>query len=173
MLGRLSKLRKNSEGATAIEFAMVAPVLFLMIFGIVECGLLMTTQSALEGAASHAAREYKAASRSTNASGAGVSTIRNIIIRYASGLVTAGRLRVIMTPLGSFGSAGMPDGSTVNSSSGSTGTNSQVVQYRVYYDYKVYTPFLANIIGDSRGMVPLMASTVVRNEPTIGAGNGI
>jgi Flp pilus assembly protein TadG len=174
MLRKLCRLRKNQEGATAIEFAMVAPVLFMMIFGVIDCGLLLTTQSALEGATSSAAREYKALSRSTNATGASAGTIRNMVIQYGGGLVEAGRTRVVMQRLNSgFGNAGMPDGESVTGSAGQTWSNGDVVQYRVYYDFKVFTPFLAGVIGDERGMVPLMASTVVQNEPTIGAGGGL
>jgi Flp pilus assembly protein TadG len=44
------------EGATAIEFAFVAPVLFAILFGVIEFGRLMWTQSALHFAVEAAAR---------------------------------------------------------------------------------------------------------------------
>lgn len=45
-----------TEGTSAIEFALVAPVVFLLLFGIVEFGRLVWTQTALQYAAQAAAR---------------------------------------------------------------------------------------------------------------------
>jgi Flp pilus assembly protein TadG len=52
----LDGLARARQGTTAIEFAMVAPVLFLIIFGGVEFGQLLWTQSALHYAVQQAAR---------------------------------------------------------------------------------------------------------------------
>ncbi len=49
-------LFRATQGATAIEFALVAPVLFLTLFGAIEFGRLMWTQSALHYAVEQAAR---------------------------------------------------------------------------------------------------------------------
>lgn len=50
------QLTEARQGATAVEFALVAPVLFLIIFGGVEFGELLWTQSALHFAVQEAAR---------------------------------------------------------------------------------------------------------------------
>lgn len=47
---------RTTEGTTAIEFALVAPSLFLIIFGGMEFGRLMWTQSALNYGVEEAAR---------------------------------------------------------------------------------------------------------------------
>jgi Flp pilus assembly protein TadG len=49
-------LWRAREGATALEFALVAPVLFTILFGVVEFSRLMWTQSALHFAVEAAAR---------------------------------------------------------------------------------------------------------------------
>mgnify|MGYP000741713841 CR=1 FL=1 len=41
-------LAKNIKGNTAIEFALVAPILFLLIFGILEFGLTLFANSTLD-----------------------------------------------------------------------------------------------------------------------------
>jgi Flp pilus assembly protein TadG len=46
----------DKRGATAIEFALIAPALFLTLFGAIEFGRLMWTQSALHYAVQQAAR---------------------------------------------------------------------------------------------------------------------
>lgn len=172
MMRTIAALRKNNEGATAIEFAMVAPVLFLLIFGIIEFGLIFATQSALEGATSSAARTYKALAR-RNGNGASANQIETLVTRYGGGLVKAGPLRVTARRLpGGWGTSSMPDGNSVNNNSGRTGRTGQVIQYRVYYDYSVKTPMLGRLLGGRRNVVSMQASTVVQNEPSIGGANG-
>lgn len=168
MLRGLRKLKKNEEGATAIEFAMVAPVLLLLIFGIIELGIMFTTQSALEGAASNAARTYKAEARS-NSNGAAIGLIRNLIVSYGGGLLKPGKMRVVAQRLGSWGSSSMPN--SANNNTGNSGRTGQIIQYRVYYNYSISTPILKNVFG-SNGNLSLRASTVVQNEPAIGGGGG-
>ena len=43
-------LRKNQEGATAVEFAIILPLLLLFTFGIIEIGLLMYNKAMLNNA---------------------------------------------------------------------------------------------------------------------------
>ena len=44
----LRRLRTQRSGAAAVEFAMVGTVLMLMIFGIIDLGMVMWTQTALQ-----------------------------------------------------------------------------------------------------------------------------
>lgn len=164
MLRIVTALRKNKEGATAIEFAMVAPVLFLLIFGILEFGLVLATQSTLEGATTAAARSYKAAARDNNP-GADADAVHSLIARYSGRLVQPGNLRVTAVKLVGWGDAAMPD--DVDENEGPSGTVSEVIQYRVYYDYRIYTPFLASLLAGDRGVLLIRTSTVVQNEPSI------
>ncbi len=48
--------RKRRRGAAAVEFALVAPVLFLVIFGIVEVGRAIMVQQLLTNASREGAR---------------------------------------------------------------------------------------------------------------------
>jgi len=54
----LSKMRshKLQRGAAALEFALVFPVLLLLLVGIVDFGMLMSTQSVVANAAREGAR---------------------------------------------------------------------------------------------------------------------
>ena len=53
---RLAALAKECHGATAVETAIVLPVFLLLLFTIVEAGLLFWTQSTLQFAVEAAAR---------------------------------------------------------------------------------------------------------------------
>src|ERR1700721_1722059 len=49
-------LMNARQGTTAIEFALLAPALFLILFGAIEFGRLLWTQAALHFAVQEAAR---------------------------------------------------------------------------------------------------------------------
>lgn len=55
-MGTVRILILKKTGATAVEFALVAPVLFMVILGALEFGRLMWTQAALHYAVEEAAR---------------------------------------------------------------------------------------------------------------------
>ena len=48
--------RKSQRGAAALEFALVAPVQFLLLFGIVDFGMVMSSQAMVANAAREGAR---------------------------------------------------------------------------------------------------------------------
>ena len=171
MLKGMLTLGKNKDGATAIEFAMVAPVLIWLIFGMIEFGIMMATQSALEGATSQAGRAYKALARSNNETGADASAIHSRIAQIGNGLLIPARLRITARQISWGGSEDFGGGADENE--GYTGTTGDIIQYRAFYDYPIHTPFLANVLGGGSGTVSLVASTVVQNEPSIGGGGGV
>ncbi|MGF6305963.1 Flp pilus assembly protein TadG [Bradyrhizobium sp. i1.8.4] len=53
---KLTAFRRDSRGASALEFALTAPMFFLFIFGIIEFGLLFWTQLGLQHGTEMAAR---------------------------------------------------------------------------------------------------------------------
>ncbi|MGL3211348.1 Flp pilus assembly protein TadG [Bradyrhizobium sp. USDA 4524] len=53
---KLTPLWRDNRGASALEFALTAPVFFLFIFGIIEFGLLFWTQLGLQHGTEMAAR---------------------------------------------------------------------------------------------------------------------
>ena len=52
------RLRSDRSGAAALEFALVAPALFILIMGGMEFGRLLWTESALQMSVAQAARCY-------------------------------------------------------------------------------------------------------------------
>jgi Flp pilus assembly protein TadG len=56
---RFTKLRRNEEGAEAVEFALLAPVLFFLVFGILYVLVLFAAQLSL-GYATNVAVRYAA-----------------------------------------------------------------------------------------------------------------
>ncbi len=52
----LARIWRDDRGASALEFALTAPVFFLFLFGIIEFGLLFWTQLGLQHGTEMAAR---------------------------------------------------------------------------------------------------------------------
>jgi Flp pilus assembly protein TadG len=50
------EFRSNTTGASAVEFAIIAPIFLAMIFGVMQSGLLLFTISSLRYATESAAR---------------------------------------------------------------------------------------------------------------------
>lgn len=69
---------RSERGAVAVEFALVVPVLFLMIFGIIEFGIIYNSQLQITAAVREGAREA--------ALGTPAAQVRSEVIATASGL---------------------------------------------------------------------------------------
>jgi Flp pilus assembly protein TadG len=54
----LAALRKDARGAAILEFAILGPVLFAFLLGIVEAGRMLYVRQSLEYATEEAARYY-------------------------------------------------------------------------------------------------------------------
>lgn len=61
ILGRLSHLARREDGASAVEFAFVLPILLVLLTGMVNVGMLFLTQNNMMRVAQSAARNLSLA----------------------------------------------------------------------------------------------------------------
>ena len=84
----------DSQGATAVEFGLTAPVFFAMLFGILEFAMLLWTQLGLQHATEMAAR-----CASVNSSTCGsTANIQSFAAQQAYGLNPAPSTFTVSTP---------------------------------------------------------------------------
>ena len=158
----LSCKDKNREGVTAIEFAMIAPVLFMFLLGITELSLILLAEHLLENATYNASRTSKTgyvAEGSTQ-----LETVRGVLLSRLSGLdplIDPDLLTITYTSYGDLSDIGQPEQGTEEN----LGTASQVVVYTVSYPWKLFTPVIGNLMGDEHNIINLSSRIVVRNEP--------
>ena len=100
----------SRSGSAAIEFAMIAPVLFLFMFGIIETGVIFFANSALEKSIDDAARQI----RTGQVTGPVTPTqLRTLVCAGMTGLMSAstctGNLQVDMRAYPNFSSANFPN----------------------------------------------------------------
>lgn len=84
------------RGATVVEFAVVAPVMLLFVFGMIEFGRLMMVRQAMTNAAREAGRE---ASLATTLNSTDVDTVaRNVMRSVVADAADPTKVRVNITP---------------------------------------------------------------------------
>ncbi len=88
----ITRIRKNEDGQTLVEFALVAPLLFLILFGIVQYGMAFKNSITLSDAVRTGARQ---ATVSRNAPDP-IATTKASVVGAASDLDTS-KLNVTVT----------------------------------------------------------------------------
>jgi Flp pilus assembly pilin Flp len=66
MIAGTQRLRQAEDGTAAIEFALLAPVFFVMLFGVLQIGLWMQAHNALRGVAADVSRHVLVESQKAN-----------------------------------------------------------------------------------------------------------
>ncbi len=185
---RLRMRRDSRSGSAAIEFAMVAPIFFLFLFGLIETGVLFFAQATLSNAIEDAARQVRTGQQKGTLS---AETVRAMVCAGfassdpahppASGARTGlmswetctKTLQVDMRVFSGFSGASYPN---VIKSDGALDVNNMTVQatdackvvlLRAYYPWSVLTPFLAPLMSNmpSGTQVLLGSAAAFRTEP--------
>src|ERR1700693_2969434 len=69
--------RRDKRGTAALEFALVAPVLFLLILGITRFGITLNNYEMLTGATEAAARQFSMSRGTATPSSSTTTTLNN------------------------------------------------------------------------------------------------
>jgi len=152
---------KARRGVAAVEFALIMPMMVLLMIGVTEMSLVMLCQHLLENATYNASRTSKTgfvASGKTQA-----ETVMDVLLTRLGGLsplIDPAKLTVTSMVYGNLSEIGQPEQGEVG-----TGTASQVVVYTVSYPWQTFTPLIGHLLGDVNGVVNLTSRIVVRNEP--------
>jgi hypothetical protein len=175
-------LRRNRDGGVAVEFALTAPLFIAMVVGVMEIGMVLATQSLMEGAVRDAARYGVTGQDDAQR----LQIIGDIIADRTIGLVDLDDATVDILTYGSFDDIGAPEpfvddppyngvydvGEAYTDINGNgqwdadqgkkgAGNASEVVLYRILYD----VPSLTGLVNHLLGTMSLSATIAVRNEP--------
>jgi Flp pilus assembly protein TadG len=165
---------RSCSGTVAIEFALIAPVLALFLFGIIETGVIFFAQSTLQNASDDAARLIRTGQAQNN----GMTQAQYVqqICSEMTGLFSAtnctANLQVDMQSFSDFSGAGYNNVMNNNGSLNDkqmqylTGGACDVVLVRAFYPWSIMTPLLAPLLANMpNGQFLLTASAAFRNEP--------
>lgn len=168
--GFVSSLLRASDGSAAVEFGMVALPFVLMVFSILELGLVFVTDSVLENATidtGRLVRTGQASAQSMNAETFKTSLCGRMSI-FAPDCTARATVDVRVIPQFATTPPDPMAGGTFDEGvlSYSNGAPGDLVLVRVWYRQPLVTTFLAQ--GLSRlndGTAMLTATTAFRNEP--------
>jgi Flp pilus assembly protein TadG len=167
-----ARMRAESTRANAaIEFAMVAPVFFLLLLAIMEDGVIYFAGATLQYATDNAAR-YVRTGQAQAASLTQAQFRQRICNDIAPLLQCNSNLQVDLQSFSGYGGAGFTNpvdaSGNLNSSLNNyqTGTACNVVLLRVFYTWNIITPMLSPFLTNmSTGKHLITATAAFRNEP--------
>lgn len=165
---------RDATGVVAVEFGIAAVPFFMMLIGILEAGLMFFTATLLEGGVNDASRLVRTGQviDDSNPEASFRAKLCEKLI-----LVDCQKVVIEIRAFPSFAAAGedRPNYRTTTNQSGTAGdlmprpiqlgSASQVMVSRVQYRYPFLSPVGTLISGSTENSVPLLSTTVFKNEP--------
>ena len=127
-------MRMKRDGQALVEFAIILPVLILIIAGIIEFGMMLNSYLTIQNASREGARYGIMGANDTEI----IQVVRN-----SSPNLDGSKLSIEITP----GDASRKSGDTIN--------------VKVIYDYDLIVPIISNLLGNT---VELKSETSMRVE---------
>jgi Flp pilus assembly protein TadG len=165
---RAKRLLNNRSGVVAMEFVLVAPILFFLLFAILETSILYLTATIMEGEVAAAARTIRTGTAQQDADPA--AYFEEVLCKNLNNVVNCDNVVFDVREFASFEAMtfddfldedGEPD--DVEFHPGDAG---DVVLVRIAYKYTIITPFLAEFLSpDGSGSIILRAAAAFQNEP--------
>lgn len=162
---------RSRSGATALEFAIVAPVFLIALIGTMEVGIAYGAQAALQNSANQVARMVRTGQIQT--AGITKDQFRTLVCNNIQPLLTCDtNLQIDVESYNgfnnaNFGSPLLPNGGlNPNLNNFQPGNPCDVVLLRVFYTWHVITPLIGPLMADMPNNQMLMSATAAfRNEP--------
>lgn len=178
----LLRFRGNRRGSAAVEFALVAPMFFALLFAILETALMFFSSQVLETIAQDSARailtgQAQAQGGSVAAcqtvpnsvSACDQTTFKAFVCTKIPALFDCSKLYVDVVSTGSFGTLSLTNfgtSCTFNPSGMqySAGTSGQVVVVRLFYQWPLIVTGLGYNMGCNNKRL-MVATAAFKNEP--------
>ena len=172
------RFARAERGVTAVEFALVSVPLLMLVFGILELGLVMLVTTTLDAATQSASREIRTGRFQTSLTQPDVTAggFKSLVCGRMTWLSSqcATQLVVEVQTFANFnGLANAPPPPAANFDPAhptppcfSPGQPGDIVLVRAYYDWKLFTPLLDDALDNTgAGARRLLSTTAFRNEP--------
>ena len=169
------RFRRNRRGSAAVEFALVAPVFFALLFAIIETGIMFFANQVLETITQNSARQILTGKAQASNYPNGAAFTTNVVCPSTAPplvLFTCSNIFVDVKSYSSFSNVainsqivnGNFDPSTLTYSPGGPG---DIVVVRFFYQWPLFVTGLGyNIANLSSGNQRLLVATAAfKNEP--------
>jgi Flp pilus assembly protein TadG len=166
----VSRFCAAEQGATAVEFALIAPPFIAMLFAVIQTTLFLFAQQALQNAAVEAGRMFMTGSAQT--SGLTQTQFNNDVCPMVSALFTCSKLLVNVATYSSFSAASTSapalysGGSPITSGTYSPGTQGEIMVVQLAYPWPIVGMPLGSVLANTGyGTTEIMGVTAFRVEP--------
>jgi uncharacterized protein (UPF0333 family) len=146
---------RSERGQTLIEFALLAPIIFLFIFAIVDFGIAMDRRIVLQHAVREGAR-YAAVNGDNS-----LASVKQRTVDQAQGIISTGDVRITYTDMNN-----PPNGIATDVG------DSVDVQVCFTYDPSIIRPILSGLFGGSILSIKMNATGSSRLEQQASPGSG-
>jgi Flp pilus assembly protein TadG len=174
LLTAFRRFARATRGAIAVEFAIIALPFMVLLFGIIELGMVFMVSTTLQNATDNAARKIRTGQFQTSGA-ATKADFKTLVCANMSWLAApcASKLSVDVQTFADFttlSNKGQADPTTYdpNNTCWSSGLPGDIVLVRAYYQWDIFTPLLdASLVnmGTGSGKRLISAATSFRNEP--------
>ena len=160
---RARRFQHDDRGATAIEFALVAPILLFAILSLVEIGMLGMMTMAVNAAVQDSARRIRTGRDDAAASASG---FRDQICGHMAGSLSQcrDRMTVGVSRYTRFADANAVIAAPPNGTFNKGGAG-DIIIVKVNYRWPLLSPFLGDVEHDGPRHVIIPARVAFKNEP--------
>jgi hypothetical protein len=159
------RARRSQRGLAAIEFALLAPVFVLLLFGILESSLLLLHGVMIEGAAQEAGRQLRTGTIKKEADP--IASFKILLCDKLYRVVDCNELIYDVRSYKDFTSAEIPDLYDAEGKPLPTqfqvGSGGDIIVVRVSKVWNFITPLLSRAYGAEN--FKLITTVIFRNEP--------
>ena len=172
--GLLRRFRRNRRGSAVVEFALVAPVFFVLLFGIIETGIMFFASQVLETITQNSARQIMTGQVQSAAYDA-AHFKSNVVCPQIPAIFSCANIYIDVKSYPSF--TNVVINSQINAGSFDTsslayspGNSCDIVVARLFYQWQLFVTGLGYNISNLNGNQRLLVATAAfRNEPYAGA----
>jgi Flp pilus assembly protein TadG len=167
--------RLGDHGVSSVEFAIVGGLFLMLLLAIFELGYIVFVQSVLDSSARSAARQIRTGQ--AQASGNAQTDFQNTLCTDVSSIVGCGSLVYQVQKFANWSAMQTsintppvrdPITGKLIPAPFNAGTCGEIVAVQVTYDYKFFTLWIGQQLGDSMQSAFLMSTVVFQNEPFCG-----
>jgi Flp pilus assembly protein TadG len=160
-------LLRDTRGVAAVEFALLATPLFVLLIGIVEVSLMYFTSSVMEGATKEVARQIRTGQ--IQETGDPVATFQSNLCDALFNVIDCSEVIFNVQTFDSFGDVSMTievdeDGEVVNTGFNPGGAG-EITVVRTIYRWEFITPLISEMMPSGLGGHMLVSTVAFQNEP--------
>jgi TadE-like protein len=175
--GFFGRFRRDSSGATAVEFAMIAPLFFLLLGVILETGLMLFTEYVIQTGVQEASRLVRTGQAQNASMAAGdlkgkICSLVGVIIdcpgKVTVYMASAKDFALLQANMPSYLGVGKKADGSPGPSSYNCGGPSEAVGMIATYDWDFTIPYFMNFLSNMSGNSNtrrLAGFAMFKNEP--------